>query len=508
MNGKLAFWVNSAIIVIVTATYSSSLAAVFQVNNASQLHSALLNAQNNGQHDIIRIAQGEYVGSFIYSSHATENLTVEGGWQADFSSRVIKAENTVLDGNQNKNVFVFSCDKPISLTIDGITFQNGRSDLNNGAGIYIYILGYDNWNMIQNKVTIKNNIIKNNTASSGTNAFGIGMYLWTYADISINNNIITGNQILDQSNGGVAGGGMYLKTEQQLDIINNFVYDNKASTGGGLYIETSYKQVQISGNTFSHNEAISTNTYGTSSGKGGGLYAHIWGLENPTIITGNIFSSNMSGGYGGGLFLDADGENFAVTNNQFSGNMAARSGGGATIWASSDWVDSIDFINNTVVANQAGDHGGGLELWLSFDSTVANLYNNIFWGNSSTNPGYDMYIDNDYNDNYLASVCNVYNNNFNQSGLGTYVTSPFTINSSNLNNKDPLFAGEWQGNYMLTSSSPCQNTGNNNAPSLPAIDLMGNVRIQGGTVDMGAYEGASKSVTTQPVLSPLMLLLK
>lgn len=107
-----------------------------------------------------------------------------------------------------------------------------------------------------------------------------------------------------------------------------------------------------------------------------------------------------------------------------------------------------------------------------------------------------------------AAVFQVNDNNFNQSDLVAYITSPFAFNFSNLNNKDPLFAGEWQEKHVLISSSPCQNTGNNNAPSLPTIDLMGNVRIQGGVVDMGAYEGASNVVTAQPVLSPLMLLLK
>ncbi len=143
---------------------------------------------------------------------------------------------------------------------------------------------------------------------------------------------------------------------------------------------------------------------------------------------------------------------------------------------------------------------------MRFDGSVLNLYNNIFWQNASTNPGYDMYLDNDYDDNYLAGICNLYNNNFNQSGWGIYMDIPFAIHASNLNHKDPLFAGAWSGNYMLGTRSPSINTGNNNAPSLPATDLLGNVRIQDGIVDMGAYEGAT--TRTYPVLAPLMLLLK
>ena len=63
---------------------------------------------------------------------------------------------------------------------------------------------------------------------------------------------------------------------------------------------------------------------------------------------------------------------------------------------------------------------------------------------------------------------------------------PFAIDPSNLDNVDPLFVGN--DNYHLKLSSPCINTGDNSAPSLPATDKDGNPRISGGTVDMGAYE--------------------
>ncbi len=98
------------IAVSILAFYSTSQAAVHQVQNATQLHAALTTSQNNGVDDTIRLAQGTYIGNFVYSSHANGGLTVEGGWTADFSSRKVSAENTVLDGNKTGNTFVFSCD--------------------------------------------------------------------------------------------------------------------------------------------------------------------------------------------------------------------------------------------------------------------------------------------------------------------------------------------------------------------------------------------------------------
>jgi hypothetical protein len=71
---------------------------------------------------------------------------------------------------------------------------------------------------------------------------------------------------------------------------------------------------------------------------------------------------------------------------------------------------------------------------------------------------------------------------------GTYIQSPFTIDSSNIDKQDPLFIDEQNENFQLTLSSPCINTGSNQAPFLPSKDMDGNPRICNGIVDMGAYE--------------------
>lgn len=128
-------------LVVLLTLSSLSEAAIYKVKNAEQLQSALTDSQYNGEHDTIRIAQGNYVGNFIYSSHADEDLTLEGGWNSVFSSKEAKAENTVLDGNKTGNTFVFSCDKAANLTIDSITFQNGLTQTGKeGSGIFISII--------------------------------------------------------------------------------------------------------------------------------------------------------------------------------------------------------------------------------------------------------------------------------------------------------------------------------------------------------------------------------
>jgi len=109
----------------------------------------------------------------------------------------------------------------------------------------------------------------------------------------------------------------------------------------------------------------------------------------------------------------------------------------------------------TVTGNSAGWAGG-----VDFSS----LTNCIVYGNSAD------YSNPNTRDSILDHCC----------------TDPEGGGPGSITNA-PLFADAAGGNFRLSSNSPCINAGNY-ASLTTSVDLDGNPRVRGGTVDIGAYE--------------------
>ena len=192
----------------------------------AELQTALTTATNNGQSDTILVAQGTYVGNFFYSAIAGENydLTLEGDWNADFTTWVLAPGNTILDGNQAGTVLYISTSTVSasgSITVEGFTIRNGF-EASDGGGIFLSAFPpgtvWLNRNIIEENETgdtgggfilykddsvtktggpihITNNIIRNNVAASGQDATSGGGRINTANSLVVSNNLFYGNVV-------------------------------------------------------------------------------------------------------------------------------------------------------------------------------------------------------------------------------------------------------------------------------------------------------------------------
>ncbi|SVB18601.1 uncharacterized protein METZ01_LOCUS171455, partial [marine metagenome] len=189
---------------------------------------------------------------FVAAGTFVENINFNGKNIAMFGAGI---DSTIIDGNQDTSVVIFSSGEDSSTIISGFTLKNGQA--RNGGGIYC------NNN---SRPRIENLIITNNVAD-----FGGGIQCFDSSP-TIQNVIITGNTA------GNDGGGIHCyngsPTLQNVEITNN----TSTWKGGGLYC-FSHSNVTLQRVTMNNN----------SSNNGGGVYCE---GSNPTI-TNSILWNNL-----------------------------------------------------------------------------------------------------------------------------------------------------------------------------------------------------------------------
>ena len=310
------------------------------------------------------------------------------------------------------------------------------------------------------------------------------------------------------------GGGIYNSSSSPILTNCTFSSNSASRHGGGIYNRSSSSPI-LTNCTFNGNTASSTN------GWGGGMYNE---SSSPTLAN-CLFSKNSatgSNGHGGGMYNSSSSS--MLTNCTFNGNTASSDGGGICNSSSSPTLIGCAFSGNS-----AGE-GGGIH---NFSSSPA-LTNCIFSGNSAWS--YGGGVNNDSSSSPTITNCTLSGNAANWAGSGVYSSSssPTLINcivwgnvksavasdsastptitysaiqggyaGAGNSSADPLFVrSPWTGpdgvfgtadddfgELRLREGSPALDVGVNSAVSGVSTDLAGNVRIQGGTVDFGAYEG-------------------
>ena len=186
---------------------------------------------------------------------------------------------------------------------------------------------------------------------------------------------------------------------------------------------------------------------------GGGAY--LCSL-NRCLVQDNFANENGGGGVFGKFI-----------NTVVIGNVANGEGGG---------VDMTEPINCTIVGNMAASGGGGHE--------IMQCENSIVWGNTL--------LDGVTIENYNPEEYGFWGMNC--------CTWPEPEGYDNVST-DPLITWAEDGMYTLDSRSPCIDRGDNYVVEddfygIGDTDYAGNVRVQGGGVDIGAIEMSAGILTS------------
>lgn len=229
--------------------------------------------------------------------------------------------------------------------------------------------------------------------------------------------------------------------------------------GGGVYNE-------------SNNVALANLTIHTNSANGGG---GIYNNNASATLTNVAIVGNSSSTSSGGAGMRNNNSTLTLTNMVMSGNRAANLTQGGAMYNTGS---TLTLTNVTISGNSAGN-GGGI---MNDGSTTIQMRNSILWDNAGGDMPSGGTVTGSYNIAPAAAPLVGSNNYDVDPNFVTPVTDP---------------APTTTGNLRLQAGSPAINAGNSGVsnPYLPPTDLDGNVRIQKGAVDLGAYESALAVVT-------------
>ncbi len=430
--------------------------------NASGDLKQILDNTNSGQ---IWVAQGIYKPSTTDRSASFEianGVKVYGGFignESSLTERNFNTNVTILSGDIGTEGFAldnsYSILKTINVSaateLNGFTIQDGNASGiggfsgpdRSGAG------WYNDSSNGESSPTIQNCIFSGNSADT----YGGAIYHDGSGAGSCNSTMI--NCSFLNNSAGYDGGGLYNtgRSGGNCNVtIENCLFDGNTAgvTGGAIY---------NSGNAGLCNPTITNtiikNCY--ASYAGGGIYNFAKDGESSPLIVNCLFVENEAVSGGGALY-----------------NLGSGTGNSSPIIVNSTFTENESNVGG-VMYNNSGNAGG---------TTEPNIFNCIFWDNEAN---FGEIFRNNYGAPTIQySLVDVEDCDELNSGLQSNVT----CGSGMVYDQDPQFINDDGGNYGLQNSSPAINVGSNiiiNGLGV-TIDLLGNPRVDNGTVDFGPYE--------------------
>jgi len=363
---------------------------------------------------------------------------------------------------------------------ENITMKSGVEILGAGAGMTT-INGGGSGTVVNDNGADSSAKLEGFTVTNGAATWEAGG-MSIYGSPTVANCIFSGNQAGDE------GGGMYISASSSISpvITNCSFVNNSANNGGGMYIRQA--TARISNCSFTNNQA---------TGVGGGIHISSSLLYGAPTITDCVFDSNKStGASGGGIYNASDSSPTygpSVTNCLFKNNQAFYDGGGIC-----NGLFSWFKVTNCTFRNNSAVDGGGMANSFTSATNPRVVTNCVFYGNSASDKGGAIRNESSSPDitNCIlwADTAGTSGNEIYNDGSSTPNVTYCYIEGIITGGGDPQFVNPSSGDFHLQPSSPCIDTGNNSAPSLPITDFENDQRIIDGdldgtaTVDIGVDE--------------------
>lgn len=392
------------------------------------------------------VAGGEYIGNQVAGDNAftlKDGVQLYGGFygynETSLDQRDPKANPTILNGRNAQRVLYQQNGFQDSTVVDGFVIENGYLASGNGAGAYI------NGNSNGKDCDIVNCVFKNNT---------------------------TGNGI---------GGGLYANKE--VNIINCDFTQNKATNGSACALNGTI----MIGCSISKNTSTSANGYAVIADSSATLKSNTIQFNIGGGITAthksNISTTKVVGNTGRGIFSTDSVNliNILVTNNGHGGVQL---------------TNKSNIFSSTVVRNYSTDEGAGVDI------NNGKIISTAIWGNKKGTKANQIKAGNGCTVKFTA----VQDSLISISGTAiTTVYNNISLDSNNMGNKSghkyPFFSKVCdsvgvlsaytinRNKWSLLPNSSFYNIGADTmGVALPDTDLAGNIRINFGRIDIGAYE--------------------
>lgn len=385
-----------------------------------------------------------FVEAGTYQGNFTmkEGVQVSGGWNSDFTEQTDYA--SVLDANANGRVLNQSADFATLTVWENFTIQNGKLTAKAADNLGAGVV-------VRKQGRIANCLVQNNT--------------YTY------------------TSGNCMGGGLGHESGNRNDTCAvNCVFRNNLSThGGGARVRG-----VVVGCTFEKN----------TSKNGGGLYLQAGAAYN-CVVRGNSSTGNAGG-------VDAF-DTCVLANCVIANNVAEGTVGGLSVRSGNrETADSgSDVINCTIVGNnqKSTSNPQFCAARLDVRNNPNHIFvNNVIWGNTANGEVQATQLGG-YPQGYGVRTNNAFQGTIN-------INAEYISLGENEAVNGPQFVDPANGNYAFAWSSPLYNAGLNSAMDkmVGDKDIMGNARMQGENIDLGAVEHKVFTATIAPIENGTLVL--